>query len=247
MKEPWILAHSFRKHDGMNAKNYESILEKTLDDHRLSRGERKALRKVFQEAELDPGDHSEIRSLAFNLARKHLRRPEDRRVLEWVQDVVSLLSHLDDSPREATEAKARFSPGEDCVQLISHTLAQARTTLDICVFTITDDRITQSILAAFQRKVRVRIVSDNEKAEDRGSDLHHLREIGVPVAVDTSPHHMHHKFMVADQNKVLTGSYNWTRSAASYNQENIVLCTDPRLVKPFHTEFERLWRIFGNE
>ena len=56
---------------------------------------------------------------------------------------------------------------------------------------------------------------------------------------------MHHKFAVFDGRTAVTGSYNWTRSAARVNQENLVVSDDPRLVKPLVEEFERLWEKFS--
>lgn len=53
--------------------------------------------------------------------------------------------------------------------------------------------------------------------------------------------HMHHKFAVFDERRMLTGSYNWTRGAARDNQENVVVSDDPRLMKAFGLEFARLW------
>jgi phosphatidylserine/phosphatidylglycerophosphate/cardiolipin synthase-like enzyme len=57
---------------------------------------------------------------------------------------------------------------------------------------------------------------------------------------------MHHKFAVFDRRSVLTGSYNWTRSAFRANQENTILTEDPTLVRLFEGEFERLWRRFSS-
>jgi phosphatidylserine/phosphatidylglycerophosphate/cardiolipin synthase-like enzyme len=56
---------------------------------------------------------------------------------------------------------------------------------------------------------------------------------------------MHHKFAVFDKAKALTGSYNWTRSAATSNRENILVTDDPRAVEGFGREFERLWKAFA--
>ena len=56
---------------------------------------------------------------------------------------------------------------------------------------------------------------------------------------------MHHKFAVADSNQVLTGSYNWTRSAARENEENIVVTNAPELVSAFTRQFEQLWKSLG--
>ena len=52
---------------------------------------------------------------------------------------------------------------------------------------------------------------------------------------------MHHKYAVVDGSVLLTGSYNWTRSAFRVNEENIVVTDDPRLVRAFSKAFEELW------
>ncbi len=142
-------------------------------------------------------------------------------------------------------AAAAFSPGKDCLQRITGQLRGAEETADICVFTITDDRISREILGAFERGVRVRVLTDNDKAWDRGSDIDKLRGAGVPVRVDQSDAHMHHKFAVFDERYLLTGSYNWTRSAAMANHENVVLTDDAGLVRAFARTFENLWEAFA--
>jgi phosphatidylserine/phosphatidylglycerophosphate/cardiolipin synthase-like enzyme len=52
---------------------------------------------------------------------------------------------------------------------------------------------------------------------------------------------MHHKFMIRDKKALLTGSYNWTRSAERFNQENVLLIQDAGVVQPYQNEFIRLW------
>jgi phosphatidylserine/phosphatidylglycerophosphate/cardiolipin synthase-like enzyme len=94
---------------------------------------------------------------------------------------------------------------------------------------------------AHRRGLRVRVVSDDDKALDAGSDLERLRDAGIPVRLDRVPAHMHHKFAVFDRLRLLTGSYNWTRSAAEVNHENVLVSVDPRLVQPFCRAFDDLW------
>jgi mitochondrial cardiolipin hydrolase len=62
------------------------------------------------------------------------------------------------------------------------------------------------------------------------------------VRLDRSPDHMHHKFAVFDRTTLATGSFNWTRSASEFNQENLVITANPALVNAFSEEFERLWK-----
>lgn len=124
-------------------------------------------------------------------------------------------------------------------------MARARKTADVCVFTITDDRLADALLDAHRRAVAVRIITDDSKAEDLGSDVDRLGRAGIAVRVDRSPYHMHHKFAILDGSTLMTGSYNWTRGAARDNEENLIVTGDPRLVSPFVTTFERLWEKMG--
>lgn len=140
------------------------------------------------------------------------------------------------------EVSAYFSPGEDCLDALRDAIAQAQTELLICVFTISDDRIASSLLQRRKDRLRIQLIADNDKMHDKGSDVLRLFRSGIQVRTDVSPHHMHHKFMVVDRKVVLTGSYNWTRSAERYNRENLVRIDEPELAASFAREFERIWK-----
>ncbi len=137
--------------------------------------------------------------------------------------------------------KTAFSPGPECKNLILEHISSAAMELWVCVFTISDNDITRALLRAHKNGVRIRIITDNEKSMDAGSDIFDLEQAGIPVKTDQSTSHMHHKFSIADGSRLITGSYNWTRSAEQYNQENIIATEHPELVKPFKAEFKRLW------
>ncbi|MEM7231868.1 MAG: phospholipase D-like domain-containing protein [Planctomycetota bacterium] len=230
----------------MNLDDLDGILARTLDDRKLSRSERRALQQIFEDLDPDAREVSVIRSRAFDLARDELKSASSREVFDWLEDLVKVLSNLGQaspSTRVAGSA-AFFSPGRDCVEAIRRFVQSARKSLDVCVFTITDNRISDEILDADRRGVQVRVVTDDDKAEDLGSDVEHLIRSGIQVRIDETDKHMHHKFAVADAETVLTGSYNWTRSAATVNEENVVILSDPSIVKAFRGEFDKLWKKF---
>jgi phosphatidylserine/phosphatidylglycerophosphate/cardiolipin synthase-like enzyme len=52
---------------------------------------------------------------------------------------------------------------------------------------------------------------------------------------------LHHKFAVIDNKKVITGSFNWSPSAAHTNDETLLVIHSPRLAKHFTREMDRLW------
>ena len=55
---------------------------------------------------------------------------------------------------------------------------------------------------------------------------------------------MHHKFAVIDSLVLVTGSFNWTTMAAYYNDENVIIVEDKRLIEKYNQEFENLWKQF---
>ena len=225
------------------------ILVKTLEDFRVSRGEKRVLKAVLQELDADEHRRALIRSQAFDIAREQLLSPEGKGVLDWLEDVVKILQINPAAKAESggEEARAFFSPGDDCPRQIVNLLRRVRRSADICVFTITDDRISDAIADAHQRRIAVRIITDNDKSADLGSDVERLRRGGVPVRVDQTDYHMHHKFALFDRRTLLTGSYNWTRSAAQLNEENFVVTEDTGLARRFAQVFDDLWQKLENE
>lgn len=137
--------------------------------------------------------------------------------------------------------KAYFSPGDDCLNHILELIDGCENSLDICVFTISDDRIKNALLNAHVENVAIRVISDNDKLKDEGSDIKELAQRGISVKIDTTPYHMHHKFMIVDGKILLTGSYNWTRSAARFNQENVLSMQDADVISSFQGHFDELW------
>lgn len=171
------------------------------------------------------------------------------RVWQWLQvsngALVRLAEHhATDSATRASTSEAYFSPGLACRDAIREAIDRATRHLDVCVFTITDDHLSKALAAAHRRGVSVRIITDNDKGHDAGSDIDRLESLGISVRVDRTEYHMHHKFAIVDKHTLLNGSYNWTRGAFSFNQENVVVSRDPALVAAFQRAFDELWRQF---
>lgn len=217
-------------------------LKATWEDLRLSRSESQALRQVVADFADDPQRLAFVRNTAFRIAEQHVQ-DAPALVLEWLERVDKIVDNADRCPAQARPAFAS-SPGDACLDLIVEHLRRARTSIDICVFTITDDRITREIIARHDAGLAIRILSDNDKRHDSGSDVFRLAKAGVPVRVDPTPNHMHHKFAVFDAEVALTGSYNWTRGATR-NHENLIALSDPALVSRFADLFDRLWAEFA--
>lgn len=219
-------------------KDIADFLNTSFEDGFLSKSEKKALKQIIEEKSPSKRELDWLRSQIFDLAESKLNGQENKQILQWLESANKLIL-----PRlkEETYTKVYFSPGPDCLGAISEQIGYTTKSIDICVFTISDDRIKEKLLYAKHKGVEIRVITDNDKSFDRGSDIQSLADAGILTKVDTTQHHMHNKFAIFDNRVVLTGSFNWTRSASEYNQENILVTNQAQAVLDYKKEFERLW------
>jgi phosphatidylserine/phosphatidylglycerophosphate/cardiolipin synthase-like enzyme len=243
----------------MNPDEIERFLAQTLADRKLTGSEKESLADWLAKRAPTDQQRGMVRHVAFELARKTVADPEAVAVIGWLEGVLKVVAPVAHEPGAGTPSSPGssgsavfFAPGDGCWQHIVARLRAARHTADLCVFTITDDRISGPILDTHRRGVKVRVISDAEKAHDLGSDIGKFQDAGIAVklarvAAPTDPGltgHMHHKFALFDGGRLLAGSYNWTRGAANVNYEDLIDTADPPLVATFAAEFERLWAKF---
>jgi len=213
------------------------LLEMT-EDFQMAKWDRRKWLKLFKSATELPFSKTEVTDAFFQELKANSYDYDH-------ESIVKTFQYLDDIYNSFCEDLVCFSPGNQCRDLIIEQIKEATDHIDICVFTISDDRITEAILEAQElNDISVRIITDNEKSYDKGSDIKYMESKGVEIRFDDVRHHMHHKFAIFDSKKVLTGSYNWTRSAAAYNQENILLTSKTKVVDAYLKEFNRLWETF---
>ncbi|KAF9585990.1 hypothetical protein BGW38_010589, partial [Lunasporangiospora selenospora] len=232
---------------------------------------RQGLVEVYQDHSKKNGAAPSIQQL-FNAAREACAVEHDKDVLTWLETLINAAGnnasgHKPNGDGHVTPPDNNnsnnnnqggnqggnsvfvspiFFPSEQSFQQLVKTLDSAQSSLEICVFTITDDQLAKAIIRAHERGVKVRIISDNEKAGDLGSDVNRLSEDhNVSVRVDKSESHMHHKFAIVDDKLVINGSYNWTKGARFDNRENLTLTNSPKAVQAFKGEFEKLWQEFA--
>ena len=141
-----------------------------------------------------------------------------------------------------------FFPGKENEINVINFLRRPKISLDIAIFTLTNDFLYAALEETFKRGVKIRVIADDECMKQFGSDICKLASIGVSVKTDNSvQYHMHHKFAVADKSVILTGSFNWTTQAVFNNQENVLILEDKEIALKYSTEFQKLWNSFKTE
>ena len=141
--------------------------------------------------------------------------------------------------------ECHFFPNINNEIYVVNMLRTCKYTLDIAIFTLTNDKMAAAIEEAYTRGIKVRIIADDECCKMWGSDCLRLASIGIDFKTDNEVrYHMHHKFAVLDKSVVITGSFNWTVQAVKNNQENILFYENKEIAAQYSQEFDRLWNEF---
>jgi hypothetical protein len=140
-----------------------------------------------------------------------------------------------------------FFPSKENEAKLLQYFKDAKKSILVCVFTISNHHIANALREAHERGLDVRIVTDDLFAAKDESDVQDLAREGIQVRTDdTKAALMHNKFAVIDEKYLITGSYNWTAQATYYNQENVVIIENPHGVSTFKIHFEELWVKYAN-
>lgn len=222
-----------------NIQLLKKAVEESILDEQLIKSEKKEIKALLNELKPDKQLADVLRAQLYDLAQARINETNYPAIIKWIEDLNKLI--LGTQKSERIKESVYFSPGEDCLNAILSQIRSASQLIQICLFTISDDRISEELISKHKRGTHVKIITDNDKIYDKGSDIDRLFSAGIPVKVDMTDNHMHHKFALFDKKTTITGSYNWTRSAERYNHENIIISDSPMMRKAFEKEYRRLW------
>ena len=148
--------------------------------------------------------------------------------------------------------QACFSPQGRCSSHILRELDNAKRQLLDAVYAFTSHDLDGALVEAKKRGVIVQVIIDrefdsrNDKSKGKFLEIQKIpvRRLSGSKATNSEREGgvMHQKFAVVDRRIVFTGSYNWTQSADSFNDENLLLFRDAGpLAEEYRRIFVRLW------
>jgi cardiolipin hydrolase len=138
-----------------------------------------------------------------------------------------------------------FFPNPENQKHLVNIIRSCKKSLDIAMFTVTNNTLSEAIKEVYKRGVNVRLITDDVCCKMLGSDIYELARFGIPVKTDNSvKNQMHHKFAIIDNCVLVTGSFNWTAKAVNQNQENILVLEDKQMANKYTQEYNRLWEEF---
>ncbi len=188
-------------------------------------------------------DNNLVRIRSSELAEDYTREFEEM----FLEDRFGALS-LRDTPHplvniHGVSVEVYFSPDDDPERRITELLLGAEQSIAFMVYAFTSDAISDAMLDRFQAGVTVRGVIERGQAANAGSELERLRQSGIDLRLDGNERNMHHKVIIIDGTTVITGSYNFSRSAREFNDENVLVLHDAVLAERFLLEFNRIFEM----
>lgn len=143
--------------------------------------------------------------------------------------------YLDDSKFENY-----FCPEDDCSEHLIDVLSNTENEIYFMTFSFTDNNIGNMLIRNFDDGAEVKGIFEKTRVSDY-SEYERLKDAGIDVKLDKNRYVLHHKVFIIDNETVVTGSYNPTKSGDEKNDENVLIITDDFIAEQYLKEFESLW------
>ncbi|MBI9069009.1 MAG: hypothetical protein JEZ09_17060 [Salinivirgaceae bacterium] len=147
---------------------------------------------------------------------------------------------------------ATFSPQNELYGYLDKLISvidNAQQSLDISLYSFDDFDVYLALKRATDKGVQIRMLYEGALEDRKQNDStisHKIEKLGIDVKYVNKTNH--HKFIISDNNYLVTSSGNWNNEANWDYDENTTWVTDEELVLRYRAEFEYLWnysREFG--
>ena len=120
----------------------------------------------------------------FKIAQDKMESDHDKKVLLGLRAMVRELEGALYRPN-AQYQDAFFFPNMANIKKMVNYIAKAKSSIDLCIFSFTNDDLANEILAAHKRGVAVRIITDDEAMKGKGADTQRMADGGIPCRTDS--------------------------------------------------------------
>jgi phosphatidylserine/phosphatidylglycerophosphate/cardiolipin synthase-like enzyme len=160
----------------------------------------------------------------------------------WMGLIASPASAQLDHPDMTVEVLGvYFTPPANAVSAIIKAIDASDREILVQAYGFTHNGIAQALVRAHQRGVLVRVLLDQKSASSNRYVIGVLQEAQVQMRQDGKHAIAHNKVMVIDLSTVITGSFNFTNSAATRNAENFLILKSEDLAQQYRLQWKSHW------
>ncbi len=134
-----------------------------------------------------------------------------------------------------------FSPDDGVASRIVELLRGAQQSITFMAYSFTAGDFGKIISQKAKEGLKINGVMEDEQIKsNKGTQFTYFESAGLPVYRDGNPGQMHHKVFIIDDKIVIAGSYNFSFSAETQNDENVMIFFDPQIAAQYQAEFARV-------
>jgi phosphatidylserine/phosphatidylglycerophosphate/cardiolipin synthase-like enzyme len=142
-----------------------------------------------------------------------------------------------------------YGPGEGFGSVDARLIGEARRSIDMAAYVLTDRSLMTALGRAAMRGVKVRIYLDGE---EMGRGAAAIGEIADAPNIEVrrkgrSRDLMHLKSYQVDGRVLRSGSANFSISGEIYQDNDLIVIESPQMAARFREAFERLWSRADNQ
>lgn len=141
-----------------------------------------------------------------------------------------------------TSIRVVFSPEDKPVEHIVPYLQNARRNIRFMAFSYTQPEMGNAMLERLKSGVSVEGVFETVGSDSAFSEMLPLHCAGGKMRRDGNPGFLHHKVIIIDNRIVITGSFNFSDSANTKNNENVIIIDNADIAKRYLEEFQQVWK-----
>ena len=134
-----------------------------------------------------------------------------------------------------------FSPDDGVAKRIVELLRGAQQSITFMAYSFTAGDFGKIISQKAKEGLKINGVMEEEQVKsNKGTQFTYFDRASLPVYKDGNPGQMHHKVFIIDDKIVIAGSYNFSFSAETQNDENVMIFFDPQIASQYLAEFARV-------
>lgn len=142
---------------------------------------------------------------------------------------------------DGTMLEVYFSPDDKVAARIVELLRGAQHSITFMAFSFTASDFGKIISQKAKQGLEIHGVMEQEQVKsNKGTQYSYFEKASLPVYIDGNDGQMHHKVFIIDNEIVITGSYNFSFSAETKNDENVVIFFDRQIAAEYLSEFARV-------
>jgi len=153
-------------------------------------------------------------------------------VLLLVQCFCGFSEEEESNPPQKSTIEVFFSPKGGCTKAIIEKINKAKESIFVQAYSFTSQSIAQALRNASKDNIKVQVILDKSNKDAKYSVADYLSS-NMTTLIDARHQIAHDKIMIIDSKIIITGSFNFTKSAEEGNAENLLIINSPELAKKY--------------